>query len=89
MPSPFTPPLDALCAHNIFKTFGKRPVLMGINLYLKQGEAVGLLGPNGAGKTTCFSIMTGLIQPDRGSVYLDQVDITRMPMHRRARQGVG
>ena len=82
-------PLPGLCVQKIGKTFGKRPILLGIDLHLVQGEAVGLLGPNGAGKTTCFSIVTGLIQPDMGKVFLDQKEITNMPMYLRARMGIG
>jgi lipopolysaccharide export system ATP-binding protein len=84
----FPPPSPGLCVQRIGKTFGKRPILMGIDLHLSQGEAVGLLGPNGAGKTTCFSIVTGLIQPDMGKVFLDKNEITRMPMYQRARLGI-
>ena len=60
-----------------------------VSLYVRRGEAVGLLGPNGAGKTTCFYIITGLIRADSGSVMLDGVDITDLPMYRRARLGIG
>ncbi len=78
-----------LKAINIGKSFKKRPVLRGVSLSLRRGEAVGLLGPNGAGKTTCFYIVTGLIAPDYGWVTLDGHDITDMPMYRRARLGIG
>jgi lipopolysaccharide export system ATP-binding protein len=64
-------------------------VLRGVSLSVRRGEAVGLLGPNGAGKTTCFYIITGLIRADSGSVMLDGVDITDLPMYRRARLGIG
>ncbi len=80
---------DGLIADNVGKSFKKRPVLRGITLSLRRGEAVGLLGPNGAGKTTCFYIITGLIAPDYGWVTLDGHDITDMPMYRRARMGIG
>ncbi len=63
-------------------------VLKGIDLAVSSGEAVGLLGPNGAGKTTCFSIITGLIMPDSGRIFLDDNDITNMPMYKRARMGI-
>jgi len=78
-----------LSAINIGKRFKKRPVVRGVSLELQRGEAVGLLGPNGAGKTTCFYMITGLIQPDHGSVILDGSDITGLPMYRRARLGIG
>lgn len=78
-----------LCADHVGKSYGKRPILRGVNVRVKRGEVVGLLGPNGAGKTTCFSIMTGLIQPDMGQIYLDTYDITMVPMYKRARLGVG
>ena len=78
-----------LVAHNLGKSFKKRPVLRDVNVSVQRGEAVGLLGPNGAGKTTCFYIITGLIAPDVGTVSLDNQDITTLPMYRRARLGIG
>ena len=78
-----------LFAHNISKTYGKRPILLGVDVHIQRGEAVGLLGPNGAGKTTCFSIISGLIAPNGGQVLLDGKDITHFPMYARARLGVG
>jgi len=78
-----------LVAENLGKTYNKRLILMGASFHLQRGEAVGLLGPNGAGKTTCFSIITGLITPDMGKIWLDGHDITHLPMYRRARLGVG
>jgi lipopolysaccharide export system ATP-binding protein len=78
-----------LAAHNLGKSFKKRPVLRAVNVSVQRGEAVGLLGPNGAGKTTCFYIITGLIRPDVGTVTLDGNDITELPMYRRARLGIG
>jgi lipopolysaccharide export system ATP-binding protein len=78
-----------LVAHNLGKSFKKRPVVRGVNVALQRGEVVGLLGPNGAGKTTCFYMMTGLIKADYGSIALDGVDITALPMYRRARLGIG
>ena len=80
---------DGLVAVNIGKSFNKRPVLRGVTLSVRRGEAVGLLGPNGAGKTTCFYIVTGLLAPDSGWVTLDGHDITDLPMYRRARLGIG
>ncbi len=78
-----------LVAKNMGKRFKKRPVVRGISIKLQRGEVVGLLGPNGAGKTTCFYLITGLMPPDYGNIYLDGVDITDLPMYRRARLGIG
>ncbi|MBJ7417910.1 MAG: LPS export ABC transporter ATP-binding protein [Niveispirillum sp.] len=78
-----------LVASRIGKAYKSRPVLRDISLSVNRGEAVGLLGPNGAGKTTCFYIITGLILPDHGSITLDGVDVTSLPMYRRARLGIG
>jgi lipopolysaccharide export system ATP-binding protein len=80
---------SGLVAHNLGKSFKKRPVLRGVSLALRRGEAVGLLGPNGAGKTTCFYIISGLIAPDYGTISCDGFDITDLPMYRRARLGIG
>ncbi|BAZ29623.1 ABC transporter-like protein [Cylindrospermum sp. NIES-4074] len=74
---------------NIHKTYSKRLIVNRVNLSVAQGEVVGLLGPNGAGKTTTFYIATGLEKPNQGRVLLDGLDITGMPMHRRARLGIG
>jgi lipopolysaccharide export system ATP-binding protein len=74
---------------NIHKSYGKRVIVNRVNLSVAQGEIVGLLGPNGAGKTTTFYIATGLEKPDQGSVWLDNIDVTPLPMHRRARLGIG
>lgn len=73
----------------IGKKYGERLVLRSTSLNLKRGEVVGLLGPNGAGKTTCFYVISGLIKPDFGSIYLDGQDITSFPMYRRAELGIG
>jgi lipopolysaccharide export system ATP-binding protein len=73
----------------IGKSFNKRPVVRSVSLSLKRGEAVGLLGPNGAGKTTCFYMITGLIPADTGSIEVDGHDVTKLPMYRRARLGIG
>jgi lipopolysaccharide export system ATP-binding protein len=78
--------LEAL---HIGKRYGGRPVVRDVSLKLQRGEVVGLLGPNGAGKTTCFYMITGLIRPDVGEIMLDEIDITRLPMYRRARLGIG
>jgi len=78
-----------LRADNIVKYYGKRAVVKGVSVELKQGEIVGLLGPNGAGKTTSFYMMVGLVNPNEGSVYIDDVEITMLPMYKRAQMGVG
>lgn len=73
----------------IAKAYKGRKVVKGITVEVKQGEIVGLLGPNGAGKTTSFYMIVGLVTPDSGSVYLDEKEITSMPMYRRAQMGIG
>ncbi len=78
-----------LVATRIAKSFNKRPVVRSVSLSLRRGEVVGLLGPNGAGKTTCFYMITGLIPADAGKIEVDGLDVTRMPMYRRARLGIG
>ena len=80
---------SGLVARSLGKRYKKRPVVRGVSLSLKRGEAVGLLGPNGAGKTTTFYMMTGLVRPDEGQVFLDGHDVTMLPMYRRARLGLG
>lgn len=74
---------------NIHKSYGKRVIVNRINASVAQGEVVGLLGPNGAGKTTTFYIATGLEKPNQGRVWLDDKDITALPIHKRARLGIG
>ncbi|MBD0343585.1 MAG: LPS export ABC transporter ATP-binding protein [Coleofasciculus sp. Co-bin14] len=74
---------------NIHKSYGKREIVKRVNVSVAQGEIVGLLGPNGAGKTTTFYIATGLEKPTQGTVWLDDRDITAIPMHQRAHLGVG
>lgn len=78
-----------LRTENIIKKYGKRTVVKGVSVSVEQGEIVGLLGPNGAGKTTSFYMIVGLIKPNDGKVYLDEVDITKMPMYKRAQHGIG
>jgi len=78
-----------LFASNLGKRFKKRPVVRGVSMSVQRGEVVGLLGPNGAGKTTCFYMITGLIQPDHGTIVMDGQDISGLPMYRRARLGIG
>ena len=78
-----------IVAKNIVKTYRKRRVVDGISLEVKQGEIVGLLGPNGAGKTTSFYMMVGLVKPNEGHIFLDNLDVTDQPMYRRAQMGIG
>ena len=78
-----------LRADNIIKYYGKKAVVKGVSVQVKQGEIVGLLGPNGAGKTTCFYMMVGLVKPNEGAVYLDDLNITKLPMYKRAQLGLG
>lgn len=78
-----------LRAENIIKTYGKRTVVRGVSFDVKQGEIVGLLGPNGAGKTTSFYMTVGFIRPTEGHVFLDNEEITDLPMYRRAQKGIG
>ncbi len=80
---------NGLLVDHIGKSFRGRPVVKSVSLRLRRGEVAGLLGPNGAGKTTCFYMITGLIQADYGSIYLDGENITELPMYQRARMGVG
>jgi lipopolysaccharide export system ATP-binding protein len=79
----------SLRARGLVKAYGRRSVVCGIEFQVRPGEVVGLLGPNGAGKTTCFHMIVGLIRPDEGEILLRTVDITRDPMYRRARLGIG
>ncbi len=74
---------------NLVKQYGSRVVVNHVSVEVKQGEIVGLLGPNGAGKTTTFYMVVGLIKPDDGEVFLDEVNITRLPMYKRAQMGIG
>ena len=78
-----------LRAEGLVKRYGRRAVVNRVDLDLRRGEVVGLLGPNGAGKTTTIRMIVGLLTPDQGAVYLDEREITRLPMYRRARMGVG
>jgi lipopolysaccharide export system ATP-binding protein len=80
---------SGLAVISIAKSYDKRPVLTDVSLSVAKGEVVGLLGPNGAGKTTCFYSVMGLVKPDQGRVLLDGVDITGLPMYRRAVLGLG
>ena len=80
---------NCLSAKNICKKYGDRTVVDGVNIEVNRGEVVGLLGPNGAGKTTTFYMITGMIKPLSGSIFLDDEDITSMAMYKRAQYGVG
>lgn len=78
-----------LRGQHLFKSYGKRMVVNDASIEVKTGEVVGLLGPNGAGKTTTFYMVTGMIRPNSGSVFLGDEEITRSPMYKRARAGIG
>jgi lipopolysaccharide export system ATP-binding protein len=80
---------SGLAVVSIAKSYDKRAVLTDVSLSVARGEVVGLLGPNGAGKTTCFYSVMGLVKPDSGRIMLNGEDITRLPMYRRARLGIG
>lgn len=80
---------QGLVASNLGKSYSGKPAVRDVSLSLKRGEALGLLGPNGAGKTSTFYMIMGLISPDYGTVTLDGKDITRLPVYRRARIGIG
>ncbi|MDI3323203.1 LPS export ABC transporter ATP-binding protein [Pontibacterium granulatum] len=81
--------MSKLQASNLAKSYKGREVIKDVSLSIKSGEIVGLLGPNGAGKTTCFYMIVGLIRADRGKVMIDKQEITQLPMHGRARCGIG
>ena len=81
--------MPTLSAHNLSKSYKKRTVVRDVSLHVQAGEIVGLLGPNGAGKTTSFYMMVGLVAADGGRIELDGEDLTRAPMHERAKLGVG
>jgi len=78
-----------LAVHQLLKSYGGRPVVNGVSVRIEPGEVVGLLGPNGAGKTTSFYAMVGIIQPDGGEILLDGASIRHLPIHQRARLGLG
>ena len=80
---------DWLGVYHLGKSYRGRQVVQDVSLAVRRGEAVGLLGPNGAGKTTVFYMITGLVKPDKGAIELDGHDVTRLPMYRRARLGIG
>lgn len=78
-----------LKADNLIKAYKGRKVVKGISVQVEQGEIVGLLGPNGAGKTTSFYMIVGLVKPNSGKIYLDNMEITDFPMYKRAQHGIG
>ena len=78
-----------LRAENIVKKYRKRTVVKAVSFNVKRGEIVGLLGPNGAGKTTSFYMIVGLVQPFSGKIYMDDEDITKLPVYKRAKKGIG
>ena len=80
---------QVLRAENLYKQYGQRLVVRAVDIEVKKGEIVGLLGPNGAGKTTTFYMITGMIKPTKGKIFLDTKDITQDAMYKRSRQGIG
>lgn len=78
-----------LRSENLVKIYKKRTVVNKVSVQVSQGQIVGLLGPNGAGKTTTFYMITGMIKPDKGKVFLDDQEVTKIPMYKRARMGIG
>jgi len=79
---------DGLVINKISKTYGNKDVIRNISISIKRGEIVGLLGPNGAGKTTSFYVIVGLVKPDRGSIYLDKIEISNLPIYKRGKMGI-
>jgi len=80
---------STLTAKNLAKAYKGRKVVHDVSLSINSGQVVGLLGPNGAGKTTCFYMIVGLVKADKGSIFIDQTDVSFQPMHGRARAGIG
>lgn len=80
--------MNTLAVSSLHKNFGKKKVVQGVTFRMHTGEVVGLLGPNGAGKTTTFYMIVGFYRPDSGDVFLDDVNITKLPMYKRARHGI-
>jgi lipopolysaccharide export system ATP-binding protein len=78
-----------LRTENLVKTYGRRTVVNHVSINVTQGEIVGLLGPNGAGKTTTFYMTVGLITPNEGEIFLDDLNITKFPVYKRAQNGIG
>ena len=78
-----------LRSENLVKKYGNRTVVKGVSLQVEQGEIIGLLGPNGAGKTTTFYMTVGFVKPESGNVFLDNTNITKLPMYKRSKKGIG
>ena len=78
-----------LRTENLVKIYGRRTVVNHVSINLTQGEIVGLLGPNGAGKTTTFYMTAGLVTPNEGEIFLDDMNITKFPVYKRAQHGIG
>jgi len=81
--------MNYLEARHLAKSYKKRPVVKDVSIKINNSEIIGLLGPNGAGKTTCFYMIVGLVNADRGNIIINGEDITRLPLHERARKGIG
>ena len=81
--------VSKLLGQELVKIYSKRTVVNKVSISVNQGEIVGLLGPNGAGKTTTFYMIVGMIRPNSGKIFLDDIDISRLPMYKRARKGIG
>jgi lipopolysaccharide export system ATP-binding protein len=81
--------LQTIYARDLLKVYGKRTVVNHVSFHVQQGEIVGLLGPNGAGKTTSFYQVVGLVKPDEGQIFLNDINITKLPMYKRAQMGIG
>ncbi len=86
---PLILPIMKLRSEHLVKQYGPKKVVNDVSVHVSRGEIVGLLGPNGAGKTTTFYMFVGLVRPDEGSIYLDDKEITKLPMYKRAQMGVG
>lgn len=81
--------MSVLTTNNLFKSYSRRKIVNDASIHINSGEVVGLLGPNGAGKTTTFYMVVGLVDADKGSIFLDDTEITHFPMHQRAQLGIG
>ena len=81
--------MQKIIAQNLFKSYKNRNVVNDVSIEVNQGEIVGLLGPNGAGKTTTFYMVVGLVKPNKGKIFINQQDITKLPMYKRAQLGIG